>query len=151
MRGQTHSSGSGRSEVRQVCHLPPAPDERVLFLSVGDDEQSDWFFEGDCGSGVAGLRPSWDSDSQLSLDDARPSPTFLQPARPSQRGSCSPGSDGAAGSSGANAALCVVAGYPSRLKRLPGSAACCIRKDRRRLPSKVEAASNTFSTLHFCL
>lgn len=54
---------------------------------VGDDEQSDWFFEGDCGVGasVAGLLPSWDSDNQLSLKD-RPSPTFLQPARPSQRG-----------------------------------------------------------------
>ncbi|XP_071375688.1 G patch domain-containing protein 2-like isoform X1 [Centroberyx affinis] len=79
----------------------------------GDDEQSDWFFEGDCGAGkgVAGLLPSWDSDSQLSLEDERPSPTFLQPARPSQRG------------------------Y-GRLNRLPGTAARCIRKGRRRLPSK---------------
>lgn len=57
-------------------------------LCVGDDEQSDWFFEGDCGvgSGVAGMLPGWDSDNQLSLEDNRPSPTFLQPARPSQRG-----------------------------------------------------------------
>ncbi|XP_008280991.1 G patch domain-containing protein 2-like isoform X1 [Stegastes partitus] len=78
----------------------------------GDDEQSDWFFEGDCGvgTGVAGLLPGWDSDNQLSLEDN--SPTFLQPARPSDRG------------------------YHSRLKRLPASAACCIRKDRRRLPRK---------------
>ncbi|XP_041669322.1 G patch domain-containing protein 2-like [Cheilinus undulatus] len=84
----------------------------------GDDEQSDWFFEGDCGvgTGVASLLPSWDSDNQLSLEDNRPSPTFLQPARPSHRGSR----------------------YHSRLKRVPGSAAsCCIRKDRRRLPSKA--------------
>ncbi|XP_070698934.1 G patch domain-containing protein 2-like [Pempheris klunzingeri] len=82
----------------------------------GDDEQSDWFFEGDCGvgAGVAGLLPNWDSDNQLSLEDNRPSPTFLQPARPSQRGYR----------------------YHSRVKRVPGSAACCIRKDRRRLPSK---------------
>ncbi|CAJ1073713.1 G patch domain-containing protein 2-like [Xyrichtys novacula] len=84
----------------------------------GDDEQSDWFFEGDCGvgTGVAGLLPNWDSDNQLSLEDSRPSPTFLQPARPSHR----------------------VAGnqYHSRLKRVPGSAACCIRSDRRRFPSK---------------
>ncbi|KAM9340793.1 G patch domain-containing protein 2-like [Symphorus nematophorus] len=82
----------------------------------GDDEQSDWFFEGDCGvgTGVAGLLPGWDSDSQLSLEGNRPSPTFLQPSRPSQRGYR----------------------YHSRLKRVPGSAACCIRKDRRRLPSK---------------
>ncbi|KAF7670234.1 hypothetical protein LDENG_00043400 [Lucifuga dentata] len=80
----------------------------------GDDEQSDWFFESDCGvaTGVASLLSSWDSDSQLSLEDNRPSPTFLQPAQPSQRG------------------------YHSRLKRLHGTAACCIRKDRRRLPSK---------------
>lgn len=82
----------------------------------GDDEQSDWFFEGDCGvgSGVAGMLPGWDSDNQLSLEDNRPSPTFLQPARPSQRGYR----------------------YHSRLKRVTGSAACCMRKDRRRLPSK---------------
>ncbi|XP_042356711.1 G patch domain-containing protein 2-like isoform X2 [Plectropomus leopardus] len=82
----------------------------------GDDEQSDWFFEGDCGvgTGVAGLLPGWDSDTQLSIEDSRPPPTFLQPARPSKRGYR----------------------YHSRLKRVPGSAACCIRKDRRRLPSK---------------
>ncbi|XP_029316138.1 G patch domain-containing protein 2-like isoform X2 [Cottoperca gobio] len=82
----------------------------------GDDEQSDWFFEGDCGVGtsVAGLLPGWDSDNQLSLEDNRPPPTFLQPARPSHRGYR----------------------YHSRLKRVPGSAACCIRKDKRRLPSK---------------
>ncbi|XP_031703416.1 G patch domain-containing protein 2-like isoform X1 [Anarhichas minor] len=82
----------------------------------GDDEQSDWFFEGDCGvgKGVAGLLPSWESDNQLSLEDNRAPPTFLQPARPSQRGYR----------------------YHSPLKRVPGSAACCIRKDRRRLPSK---------------
>ncbi|XP_039642356.1 G patch domain-containing protein 2-like isoform X1 [Perca fluviatilis] len=82
----------------------------------GDDEQSDWFFEGDCGvgTGVAGLLSSWDSDNQLSLEDNRPPPTFLQPARPSQRGYR----------------------YHSRLKRVPGYAACCIKKDRRQLPSK---------------
>ncbi|XP_077945979.1 G patch domain-containing protein 2-like isoform X2 [Gasterosteus aculeatus] len=80
----------------------------------GDDEQSDWFFEGDCGVGkaVAGLLPSWESDNQLPLEDNRPSPTFLQPARPSQRG------------------------YRCHSPRGPGSAACCVRKDRRRLPSK---------------
>ncbi|XP_078133147.1 G patch domain-containing protein 2-like isoform X4 [Sander vitreus] len=82
----------------------------------GDDEQSDWFFEGDCGvgTGVAGLLPSWDSDNQLSLEDNHPPPTFLQPARPSQRGYR----------------------YHSRLKRVPCYAACCIKKDRRQLPSK---------------
>ncbi|XP_074548319.1 G patch domain-containing protein 2-like [Halichoeres trimaculatus] len=87
----------------------------------GDDEQSDWFFEGDCGVGtsVVGLLPSWDSDNQLSLEDPRPSPTFLQPPQPSHR----------------------VSGnrHHSRLKQVPGSAACCIRKDRRRLPSKAHS------------
>uniref|UniRef100_A0A3Q3INT8 G-patch domain containing 2 like n=1 Tax=Monopterus albus TaxID=43700 RepID=A0A3Q3INT8_MONAL len=84
----------------------------------GDDEQSDWFFEGDCGvgTGVASLLPKWDSDNQLSLKDNHPPPTFLQPARPSQRG------------------------YYSHLKQVPGSAACCIRKDRRRLPGKGNSA-----------
>ncbi|KAA8582271.1 hypothetical protein FQN60_009011 [Etheostoma spectabile] len=82
----------------------------------GDDEQSDWFFEGDCGvgTGVAGLLPSWDSDNQVSLKDNRPPSTFLQLARPSQRGYR----------------------YHSRLKRVPSYAACCIKKDRRQLPSK---------------
>ncbi|XP_008398498.1 G patch domain-containing protein 2-like isoform X2 [Poecilia reticulata] len=75
----------------------------------GDDEQSDWFFEGDCG---VGLLPNWDSDSPLSLEDRQSSTNFLQPARRAVRG------------------------YHSRPKRLPCSAACCIRRDRRRLPRK---------------
>ncbi|XP_041827597.1 G patch domain-containing protein 2-like isoform X2 [Melanotaenia boesemani] len=80
----------------------------------GDDEQSDWFFEGDCGvgTGVASLLPNWDSDSPLSLEDRHTPPNFLQPARISDRG------------------------YRSRIKRLPGSAACCLKRDRRRLPRK---------------
>ncbi|KAG8013662.1 G patch domain-containing protein 2-like [Nibea albiflora] len=108
---------AGRRETSSTCSSDPG-----LFTNdegrQGDDEQSDWFFEGDCGvgTGVAGLLPGWDSDSQLSLEGNHPSPTFLQPARLSQRGYR----------------------YHSRLKRLPGSAACCIRKDRRRLPSSVK-------------
>ncbi|XP_028293875.1 G patch domain-containing protein 2-like isoform X2 [Gouania willdenowi] len=78
----------------------------------GDDEQSDWFVEGDCGTGVAGLLPSWDSDSQLSIDDKRTLPTFLQPSRQSSKA------------------------YHSRLRRLRGSAACCFRKERRRISRK---------------
>lgn len=56
--------------------------------SAGDDEQSDWFVEGDCGvaTGMAGLLPGWDSDHQLSLDGSRRPPTFLHPARPPRRG-----------------------------------------------------------------
>lgn len=77
----------------------------------GDDEQSDWFVEGDCGvrTGVASLLPHWDSDTQLSLEDTCSSLTFLHPARPSRRGYCS---------------------------RFSGSAACSIRKERRRFPTK---------------
>lgn len=77
----------------------------------GDDEQSDWFVEGDCGvrTGVASLLPHWDSDSQLSLEKTCSSLTFLHPARPSRRG------------------------YYSRFR---GSAACSIRKERRRFPTK---------------
>lgn len=57
-------------------------------VCTGDDEQSDWFFEGDCGvgTGVASLLPNWDSDNQLSLEDNHPSTTFLLPARPSHKG-----------------------------------------------------------------
>ncbi|KAI3367786.1 hypothetical protein L3Q82_026619 [Scortum barcoo] len=100
----------GKAPYQRISD-PPA-----LSYKQGDDEQSDWFFEGDCGvgTGVAGLLPGWDSEGQLSLEDNHPSPTFLQPTRLSQRG-CR---------------------YHSRLKRVPGSAACCIRKNRRRLPSK---------------
>ncbi|PWA16331.1 hypothetical protein CCH79_00004532 [Gambusia affinis] len=76
----------------------------------GDDEQSDWFFEGDCG---VGLLPNWDSDGPLSLEDRQSSTNFLQPARRSVRG------------------------YHSRPKRLACSAACCIRRDRRRLSRKL--------------
>ncbi|KAK5614422.1 hypothetical protein CRENBAI_024335 [Crenichthys baileyi] len=78
----------------------------------GDDEQSDWFFEGDCG---VGLLPNWDSDNTLSLEDRQSSSNFLQPTRRSVKGG---------------------GGYHSRLKRLPCSAACCIRQDRKRLPRK---------------
>ncbi|XP_029982462.1 G patch domain-containing protein 2-like isoform X2 [Sphaeramia orbicularis] len=117
LEAKEHREGADENmsdgETSSTCSSDPG-----LFTNdegrQGDDEQSDWFFEGDCGvgTGVAGLMTNWDSDSQLSLEDSRPSPTFLQPARPSHRG------------------------CHSRLKRLPRTAACCIRKDRRRLPSK---------------
>lgn len=58
--------------------------------AVGDDEQSDWFFEGECGAGGMGipsLLPSWDPDTPPVLEVPDPAPpTFLQPARPTQRG-----------------------------------------------------------------
>ncbi|KAJ7988649.1 hypothetical protein DPEC_G00311400 [Dallia pectoralis] len=107
-------------ETSSVCSSDPG-----LFTNdegrQGDDEQSDWFFEGECGVGGVGvpsLLPGWDSDTPpvLEVPDS-PSPTFLQPARPSQRG------------------------YHARLNRLPGVVARCIRKGRRRLPSKDTSLS----------
>uniref|UniRef100_H3DJ57 G-patch domain containing 2 like n=1 Tax=Tetraodon nigroviridis TaxID=99883 RepID=H3DJ57_TETNG len=88
----------------------------------GDDEQSDWFFEGDCGVGTAvnGLLSSWDTDKQLSLEGNCPSPTFLLPSRASHR----------------------AFRHHSRLRRAPGSAACCIRKDRRQLPRKQTSVTS---------
>ncbi|KAK7903879.1 hypothetical protein WMY93_016486 [Mugilogobius chulae] len=77
----------------------------------GDDEQSDWFVEGECGvrAGVTSLRPTWDSDRQQSLKDTCSSATFLHPAQPSRRGYCS---------------------------HLATTASCSVRKERRRIPSK---------------
>lgn len=52
-------------------------------MHAGDDEQSDWFFEGDCGvgTGMASLLPTWDSDNLLSLKDKRTSLSFLKPVQ----------------------------------------------------------------------
>ncbi|CAL8300146.1 unnamed protein product [Boreogadus saida] len=102
-------------ETSSICSSDPG-----LFTNdegrQGDDEQSDWFFEGDCGAGpsVAGLMPGWDSDSSLGLEGERPPSrrTFLQPARPSQRG------------------------IQARLNQLPGVSGRCIRKGCRRIITK---------------
>ncbi|XP_041123094.1 G patch domain-containing protein 2-like [Polyodon spathula] len=106
-------------ETSSVCSSDPG-----LFTNdegrQGDDEQSDWFFEGECGSGIGVPRflPNWETDSQPELGhldsglEKLSSPTFLQPSRPPQRG------------------------YHARLNRLPGVAARCIRKGRRRLPGR---------------
>ncbi|KAL7862290.1 hypothetical protein SRHO_G00137310 [Serrasalmus rhombeus] len=106
-------------ETSSVCSSDPG-----LFTNdegrQGDDEQSDWFFEGECVSGMSiqGMRSSRESETAprpAGLDVRREkshSATFLQPARPNQRG------------------------YHARLNRLPGVAACCIRRGRRRLPGR---------------
>ncbi|XP_072895588.1 G patch domain-containing protein 2-like [Hemitrygon akajei] len=85
----------------------------------GDDEQSDWFYEGDCEQGfrVPKLLPHWDGLKAPLTDGDQgvgtyPSPPFLLPTRPAQRG------------------------YHARLNRFPGIAARCIRKGRRRLVGK---------------
>ncbi|XP_067894545.1 G patch domain-containing protein 2-like isoform X2 [Heterodontus francisci] len=102
----------------------------------GDDEQSDWFYEGECEQGfrIPKLLSRCDTRLKPPLADAEQhvgqhvgqyvgqhvgqyvgqyaSPAFLLPSRPAQRG------------------------YHARLNRLPGIAARCIRKGRRRLPGK---------------
>ncbi|XP_004453630.1 G patch domain-containing protein 2-like isoform X2 [Dasypus novemcinctus] len=94
----------------------------------GDDEQSDWFYEGECVPGftVPNLLPKWAPDCSevermdSGLDKLSDS-TFLLPSRPAQRG------------------------YHSRLNRLPGAAARCLRKGRRRLVGK-ETSISTLGT-----
>ncbi|XP_043929805.1 G patch domain-containing protein 2-like isoform X2 [Protopterus annectens] len=86
----------------------------------GDDEQSDWFCEGECGTGftVHKILSKWGADHRNELGSMESSvenlssPTFLLPSRPPQRG------------------------FHARLNRLPGAAARCIRKGRRRIASK---------------
>ncbi|XP_058511609.1 G patch domain-containing protein 2-like isoform X1 [Ochotona princeps] len=83
----------------------------------GDDEQSDWFYEGECVPGftVPNLLPKWTPDHCSEVErmdsglDKLSDSTFLLPFRPTQRG------------------------YHARLNRLPGAAARCLRKGRRRL------------------
>uniref|UniRef100_A0A8C6GYJ4 G patch domain containing 2 like n=1 Tax=Mus spicilegus TaxID=10103 RepID=A0A8C6GYJ4_MUSSI len=95
----------------------------------GDDEQSDWFYEGECVPGftVHNLLPKWAPDHCTEVErmdsglDKLSDPTFLLPSRPAQRG------------------------YHGRLNRLPGAAARCLRKGRRRLPGK-EASMSSLGT-----
>ncbi|XP_057638562.1 G patch domain-containing protein 2-like isoform X6 [Chionomys nivalis] len=92
----------------------------------GDDEQSDWFYEGECVPGftVHNLLPKWASDHCTEVErmdsglDKFSDPTFLLPSRPAQRG------------------------YHARLNRLPGAAARCLRKGRRRLAGKETSLSS---------
>ncbi|XP_020841892.1 G patch domain-containing protein 2-like isoform X11 [Phascolarctos cinereus] len=87
----------------------------------GDDEQSDWFYEGECVSGftVPSLLPKWAPDHRSEVErmdaglDKLSDSTFLLPSRPAQRG------------------------FHARLNRLPGAAARCLRKGRRRLVGKI--------------
>ncbi|XP_069494127.1 G patch domain-containing protein 2-like isoform X1 [Ambystoma mexicanum] len=89
----------------------------------GDDEQSDWFYEAECVPGftVPNLLPKWGAEHRPDVErmdsglEKFPDPTFLLPTRPAQRG------------------------FHARLNRLPGAAARCIRKGRRRLVGKESA------------
>lgn len=92
----------------------------------GDDEQSDWFYEGECVPGftVPNLLPKWAPDHCSEVErmdsglDKLSDSTFLLPSRPAQRG------------------------YHARFNRLPGAAARCLRKGRRRLVGKESSISN---------
>ncbi|KAM9013605.1 G patch domain-containing protein 2-like isoform 1-T4 [Ara ararauna] len=91
----------------------------------GDDEQSDWFYEGECVPGftVPNLLPKWGADHRSEVEridsglDKLSDSTFLLPSRPAKRG------------------------FHARLNRLPGAAARCLRKGRRRLVGKETSMS----------
>ncbi|XP_074852846.1 G patch domain-containing protein 2-like isoform X4 [Carettochelys insculpta] len=91
----------------------------------GDDEQSDWFYEGECVPGftVPNLLPKWGTDHRSEVERMDSSleklsdSTFLLPSRPAQRG------------------------FHARLNRLPGASARCLRKGRRRLIGKETSLS----------
>ncbi|XP_032864474.1 G patch domain-containing protein 2-like isoform X1 [Tyto alba] len=91
----------------------------------GDDEQSDWFYEGECVPGftVPNLLPKWGADHRSEVEridsglEKLSDSTFLLPSRPAQRG------------------------FHARLNRLPGAAARCLRKGRRRLVGKETSMS----------
>ncbi|PKU45645.1 g patch domain-containing protein 2-like isoform x1 [Limosa lapponica baueri] len=95
----------------------------------GDDEQSDWFYEGECVPGftVPNILPKWGADHRSEVEridsglDKLSDSTFLLPSRPAQRG------------------------FHARLNRLPGAAARCLRKGRRRLVGK-ETSMSTLGT-----
>ncbi|XP_038599619.1 G patch domain-containing protein 2-like isoform X11 [Tachyglossus aculeatus] len=108
-------------ETSSVCSSSSDPG---LFTNdegrQGDDEQSDWFYEGECVPGftVPNLLPKWAPDHRSEVERMDPGldklsdSTFLLPSRPAQRG------------------------FHARLNRLPGAAARCLRKGRRRLGGK---------------
>ncbi|XP_026520167.1 G patch domain-containing protein 2-like isoform X5 [Notechis scutatus] len=95
----------------------------------GDDEQSDWFYEGECVSGftVPNLLPKWGPDCPSDMErmdsslDKISEPTFLLPSRP------------------------VTRGFHPRLNRLPSVTTRCLRKGRRRLVSKFSPLSPLYS------
>lgn len=125
---QKHGSDENmsESETSSVC----SSSDTGLFTNdegrQGDDEQSDWFYEGECVPGftVHNLLPKWAPDHCTEVErmdsglDKLSDSTFLLPSRPAQRG------------------------YHGRLNRLPGAAARCLRKGRRRLTGKETGISS---------
>ncbi|XP_076833708.1 G patch domain-containing protein 2-like [Brachyhypopomus gauderio] len=120
-REQREASDENLSECEtsSVCSSDPG-----LFTTdegrQGDDEQSDWFFEGECSVAVGAQSVLCGRESETAPRPAGPdagrekpcSARFIQPAPPSHRG------------------------YHARTNRLPGVAVSCIRSGRRRLPGK---------------
>ncbi|XP_012872175.1 PREDICTED: LOW QUALITY PROTEIN: G patch domain-containing protein 2-like [Dipodomys ordii] len=125
---RTFLSKTGRKE-RMECEADEQKQGSDENMQNGDDEQSDWFYEGECVPGftVPNLLPKWAPDHCTEVErmdsglDKLSDPTFLLPSRPAQRG------------------------YHARLNRLPGAAARCLRKGRRRLVGK-EASISTLGT-----
>lgn len=119
----------GSCETSSVC----SSSDTGLFTNnegrQGDDEQSDWFYEGECVPGftVPNLLPKWAPDHCSEVErmdsglDKLSDSTFLLPSQPAQKG------------------------YHARLNRLPGAAARCLRKGRRRLVGK-ETSISTLGT-----
>ncbi|GCC23462.1 G patch domain-containing protein 2 isoform X1 [Chiloscyllium punctatum] len=90
----------------------------------GDDEQSDWFFEGEPGGacGIAGIIPWWEQDDALELETELPDPvfesiltgTFPLMSKTAQRG------------------------FQARLTRLSGMANRNGRKEPRKISTKID-------------
>ncbi|XP_015309506.2 G patch domain-containing protein 2-like isoform X3 [Macaca fascicularis] len=135
MECETDEQKQGSDENMSECETSSvcSSSDTGLFTNdegrQGDDEQSDWFYEGECVPGftVANLLPKWAPDHCSEVErmdsglDKFSDSTFLLPSRPAQRG------------------------YHARLNRLPGAAARCLRKGRRRLVGK-ETSINTLGT-----
>ncbi|KAF4788571.1 G patch domain-containing protein 2-like protein [Turdus rufiventris] len=116
----------GKSETSSVC----SSSDTGLFTNdegrQGDDEQSDWFYEGECVPGftVPNLLAKWGADHRSEVEridsglDKLSVSTFLLPSPPARK-NCTIG-----------------------FHRLPGAAARCLRKGRRRLVSKETSMSS---------
>ncbi|XP_063097284.1 G patch domain-containing protein 2-like isoform X4 [Cavia porcellus] len=131
MECETDEQKQGSDENMSECETSSvcSSSDAGLFTNdegrQGDDEQSDWFYEGECVPGftVPNLLPKWAPDHCAEVErmdsglDKLSDSTFLLPSRPAQRG------------------------YHTRLNRLPGAAARCLRKGRRRLVGKETSVS----------
>ncbi|XP_014797333.1 PREDICTED: G patch domain-containing protein 2-like isoform X3 [Calidris pugnax] len=135
MECETDEQKQGSDENMSECETSSvcSSSDTGLFTNdegrQGDDEQSDWFYEGECVPGftVPNILPKWGADHRSEVEridsglDKLSDSTFLLPSRPAQRG------------------------FHARLNRLPGAAARCLRKGRRRLVGKFNPLSPLYS------